>query len=116
GGRRRGACLAEAAGRPASGGERGPPPPAAETGTVAGVVIDKATGEPIIEAGVEVVGQGKTVKTDIDGRFRIRLPPGSYELRLFAPLYHGLRPKGLVVKADQVTTADARLPLAAGSA
>ena len=89
--------------------------PSAETGTVAGVVIDKATGEPIIEAGVEVVGQGKTVKTDIDGKFRIRLPPGSYELRLFAPLYQGLRLKGLVVKANQVTKADASLPLAAGS-
>src|SRR5882762_359532 len=95
--------------------EPGGAAPSAETGTVAGVVIDKSTGEPIIEGGVEVVGQGKTVQTDIDGRFRIQLPPGSYELRLVAPLYQGLRLKGLVVKANQVTKADASLPLAAGS-
>jgi len=90
-------------------------PPSADTGTVTGIVIDKSSGEPIIEAGVEVVGEGKTVKTDLDGRFRIQLPPGSYELRMFAPLYQGLRLKGLVVKANQVTKADASLALAQGS-
>jgi len=96
----------------ASAQEPSPVPTSTETGTVTGVVIDKSSGEAIIEAGVEVVDQGKTVKTDLDGRFRIRLPPGSYELRIFAPLYQGLRLKGLVVKANQVTKADASLAIA----
>jgi hypothetical protein len=62
--------------------------PATE-GTVAGVVLDKSSGDPIIEAGVEVLGQKRTVRTDLDGRFKIALPPGTYELRIYAPLYQG---------------------------
>src|SRR6266478_6209599 len=32
-----------------------PAAPASETGTLSGVVLDKTTGEPIIEAGVEII-------------------------------------------------------------
>jgi hypothetical protein len=84
-------------------------PPPAELGTVAGSVIGKTTGEPIIDVGVEVVGQGKTVRTDLDGRYTIKLPPGDYELRLFAPSYQPLRVKGVIVKVNKVTTQNATL-------
>jgi outer membrane receptor for ferrienterochelin and colicin len=86
-----------------------PAAPAAETGTLAGVVLDKTTGEPIIEAGVEVVDRGKTVKTDLDGKYSLRLPPGTYQVRFFAPLYQGTRLQNVTIKANQVTKQDVSL-------
>jgi outer membrane receptor protein involved in Fe transport len=81
----------------------------AATGTIAGKVIDAATSDPIIEAGIEIVGQGKKVRTDLDGRYSLTIAPGTYELRVFAPLYDGVRLQNLVVKERQTTTADAAL-------
>src|SRR5262245_27471588 len=51
---------------------------AAAEGTIAGKVLDGVTGDPIIEAGVEVTQTGKRVRTDLDGKFSIKLPPGNY--------------------------------------
>ena len=84
----------------------------AETGTVSGKVIDKSTGDPIIEAGVEVVNKGKKVVTDIDGNYKIDLPPGTYELRIFAPLFQPVRIQGVAVKPKQVTKQNASLAAA----
>jgi hypothetical protein len=80
-----------------------------DVGTVEGVVIDASSGEPIIEAGIEVIGQNKKVKTDLDGKYSIKLPPGSYELRVFAPLYQGTRLQNVIVKANEITRTDANL-------
>ena len=85
------------------------PPPSDATGTVAGKVLDKSTGDAIIEAGVEVTQTGKRVRTDIDGKYKVTLPPGTYELRVFAPLYQGTRLQNVVVRAGQVTNADTNL-------
>ena len=82
---------------------------AAEVGTLAGGVLDKSTGDPIIEAGVEVIGTGKTVRTDLDGRYTVKLPPGSYQVRIFAPLYKGTRLENVAVRPGAVTKADATL-------
>jgi hypothetical protein len=86
-----------------------PAAPAAETGTLSGVVLDKTTGEPIIEAGVEIIDRGKTVKTDLDGRYNLKLPPGTYQVRFFAPLYQGARIQNVTIKANQVTKQDVSL-------
>jgi hypothetical protein len=85
------------------------PAAAQDVGTVEGVVVDSKTGDPIIEAGVEVIDQNKKVKTDLDGKYSIKLPPGSYELRIFAPLYQGTRLKNLIITAGKITRADANL-------
>lgn len=86
-------------------------PAAAEEslGTIAGVVIDGASGDPLIDAGVEVIGQKRTVRTDIDGRFTVKLVPGTYELRIFAPLYQGTRLQNVRVIGNQVTSVSANL-------
>lgn len=81
----------------------------ASFGTISGIVVDASNQEPIIEAGVEVVGVGKKTRTGIDGDFRIKLPPGAYQLRIFAPLYSGERLQNVVVEAERVTTVNARL-------
>src|SRR5262249_62390293 len=57
-------------------------------GAISGVVIDAKTGEAIIEAQVTVVQTGERVLTDLDGNYRLALPPGTDDLRRFA----GLRP------------------------
>ena len=72
-------------------------------------MLDRSTGDPIIEAGVEVIQTGKRMRTDLDGKYKLTLPAGTYELRIFAPLYTGTRLQGVVVRANSVTTADANL-------
>ncbi|HVN87592.1 MAG TPA: TonB-dependent receptor [Candidatus Binatia bacterium] len=81
----------------------------AASGKIAGRVIDKSTGDPIIEAGVEVIQTGKRVRTDLDGKYSFTVPSGTYELRIFAPLYTGTRLTNVVVKPGGVATADANL-------
>src|SRR5262245_13846398 len=49
------------------------PPPPPELGTVSGTVLDKTTGDPLIQATVEVVGQVKRFETDMDGHFTLKL-------------------------------------------
>src|SRR5262249_14545126 len=98
-------CLtAMLAGAPRSWGQEGAAPtPPAETGTVVGTVLDKMTGDPLIQAGVEVVGYGKRFETDMDGHFAVKLPPGTYEFRVSAPLYQPVRLQGVKVKANEVS-------------
>ena len=90
-------------------GQAQQPPAAAQPGTISGRITDKKTGNPVIEAGVEVMGTGKRTKTDIDGKYSIKVPPGTYELRIFAPSYTGLRVPNIAVEADGTTTANTSL-------
>src|SRR4029077_7953458 len=79
------------------------PAPPAEVGTVSGTVLDKTTGDPLIQAGVAAAGQTKRFETDRDGHFILKLPPGTYELRISAPLYQPVRLQGVKVKANEVS-------------
>jgi hypothetical protein len=73
------------------------------------------SGDPIIEAGVEVVGKGKTVRTDLDGKFTLKLEPGTYEIRVFAPAFQSVRVPRVTVKPNEVSKVDVSLA-AAGKA
>ncbi len=89
-------------------------PAATAVGTVTGVVLDAKSGDPIIDAGVEVVGKGRTTRTDLDGRYTLKLPPGTYEVRVFAAEYQGARLERVTIQANAVTRGDATLnPLGA---
>src|SRR5579883_2388535 len=63
----------------------------AGTGVIGGVVIDKASGDPVRKAIVTVTWHGEprswaTVRTGSDGRFRVEgLPAGNYEVRAQKP-------------------------------
>lgn len=81
----------------------------ATPGTIAGQVIDASSGDPIIEAGVEIVGTGRTVRTDLDGKFSVKIAPGTYQVRFFAPLYQGARIEKVVVEPGKVAIADVPL-------
>jgi len=90
-------------------------PTAGDTGTIAGTVLDKASGEPVIEAGVEVVDQKISVKTDLDGKYTLKLPPGQYQLRIGAAGYQSVRLQGIIVKVNTVAKQNVSLS-AAGQA
>jgi TonB-linked SusC/RagA family outer membrane protein len=51
-------------------------------GTVAGVVTDRASGQPLPEVQIQVAGTQRGAMTDRDGRYTIRgVPPGTYDVR-----------------------------------
>ncbi len=83
--------------------------PPGETGTISGQVIDASTGDPIIEAGVEILGLKRTIRTDLDGRYNVKVPAGTYQVRFFAPLYQGARLEQVIVAPNKVATADVPL-------
>jgi outer membrane receptor protein involved in Fe transport len=87
------------------------PPEVKATGIISGTVVDAATSDPVIDAGVELVGRDQTERTDIDGKFRFAVPPGAYEVRVFAPGYVSVRLKNVFVSAGKIARADAALTL-----
>lgn len=77
---------------------------------VRGRVTDSRTGEGLIEATIKVVAGGKkSALTDVDGNYKLKLPPGTYDLRVFYELYEGRRIGNVEVKAGQTVTLDVAL-------
>src|SRR5436853_6509715 len=72
-------------------------PATEQLGTISGQVLDKSTGESIIDAGVEVVDAGKSARTDLDGKYTIRVKPGTYQVRIFAGGFQGVRVQNVTV-------------------
>lgn len=54
----------------------------AQSATIAGRVIDRATQQPLAEAQVFVAGTQRGARTGEDGTFRITVPPGTVQLRV----------------------------------
>ena len=77
---------------------------------VRGRVTDSRTGEGLIEATIKVVTGGKkSALTDVDGNYKLKLPPGTYDLRVFYELYEGRRIGNVEVKAGQTVSLDVAL-------
>ena len=77
---------------------------------IKGRVTDARTGEGLIEATIKVVAGGKkSALTDVDGNFKLKLSPGTYDLRVFYELYEGRRISNVEVKAGQTLTLDVAL-------
>ncbi|ATB29477.1 TonB-dependent receptor [Melittangium boletus DSM 14713] len=90
-------------------------PPPGFTG-IYGQVTDAQTKETLIEATVKVVsGAQKTVLTDVDGNYRLALPPGRYDLRVFYDVYEGRRITGVTVEEGKATRLDVGLSADAGA-
>ena len=49
------------------------------------------------------------IRTDLDGRFSVKVPAGTYRSRFFAPLYQGARLEKVVVQPNKTATADVPL-------
>lgn len=90
-------------------------PPAGFTG-IHGRVVDETNGEGLIEATVKVVtGAQKQSLTDLDGNYRLALPPGKYDLRVFYDVYQGRRITGVVVTQGKATKLDVALSADVGA-
>jgi len=90
--------------------------PAPRPSGIDGTVLDDETGEPVIDAGVEIVGTDRRTRTDIDGQFRFAVPPGKYEVRVFAPGYTGARLTDVQVAAGAPAKVDVALKPSAEAA
>jgi outer membrane receptor protein involved in Fe transport len=118
--RREGGAEAADGGAPASeggvvgpdGGAPTPPPPEPfaampleagadrQTG-IRGRIVDRKTGLPMAKAPVLAKGaddKTRTALTDDQGHFQLFVPPGSYTLRSYFSMYHGVRMERVPVK------------------
>jgi hypothetical protein len=91
------------------GGERPDRPPPKGKAVVWGVVKETEFGETLVEAPVQVVGKKIEAVTDVDGRYRLELPPGTYDLRISYELHKSQRVTNLTVVAGQIVRLDADL-------
>ncbi|MBL8954941.1 MAG: TonB-dependent receptor, partial [Myxococcaceae bacterium] len=77
---------------------------------ITGRVVDATNGEGLIEATVKVVdGPKKSVLTDLDGNFKLKLPPGTYSIRIFNELYEARRIDRVSVEKGKATRVDVEL-------
>ncbi len=82
----------------------------AQTGKIAGRVLDAATQEPLIGATVALTGTGSGAATDIDGYYQIiGVRPGTVSVRVSYVGYTPQTFEGLRVQIDQTTTVDVAL-------
>src|SRR5690606_35591159 len=63
----------------------------------------------LIEAVVSVLGRRDKTVTDMDGRYRLELSPGTYQLRVQGDLHRPARVKNVRVLAGRVTKIDVPL-------
>ncbi len=94
---------------PADGGLALTQPPPKGKGAIAGIVTEVRLGEAAIEAFVGVAGTKVAVLTDVDGTYRLELPPGTYDLTIAYELHRPIRLSGVVVKAGVIVRLDAKL-------
>ncbi|MCD6333174.1 MAG: carboxypeptidase-like regulatory domain-containing protein [Bacteroidales bacterium] len=88
----------------------------AQSGTVKGRVIDKATGQPIPFATVVILsGETQLVGTaaDFEGNYTLKpIPPGKWTLQAHSVGYKTLSLNGYVVKVDKIDLLDLELTAA----
>ena len=84
-------------------------PPPAGKGVIWGVITDAASKEPIIDAQVTEVKSNRKAIADLDGRYRLELSPGEYEIRVWYEIYKAERVQNIRVKVGELTRIDVAL-------
>lgn len=74
------------------------------TGTIRGTVLDQETGEPIFSVSVFVLETSSGASTDFDGRFDIRIAPGTYDVRFSFVSYTTVVVEDVEVMEGEVTS------------
>lgn len=87
---------------------------AGPAGKISGRVLDASSGSPLIGVGVAVVGTEYKTKTDVDGRYELKVPPGTYQVRISYDAYEGMTISGVVVEKDDTETINRELKPIAG--
>lgn len=75
----------------------------AQNGTIRGTVIEDASGQTVIGANVAIKDPLTGTSTDLDGKFSISIPEGTYELQVSFISFQTVNIKDVVVKAGEVT-------------
>jgi outer membrane receptor protein involved in Fe transport len=90
---------------PAEPGADKPLEPGADRATgIRGRIVDRATGAPIAKAPILVKGSAdptdktRATLSDAEGHFQLNVPPGSYTVRSYFNMYHGVRMERVPVK------------------
>lgn len=78
----------------------------AQKGNIRGSVIDDATGEALFGVTVVVKGTTNGSVTDFDGKFDLKLDPGTYDLQASFVSYKTITITGVTVSANEVTLID----------
>lgn len=78
----------------------------AQTGLVSGQIIDKATGEFLFGATVSIEGTTIATTSDFDGKYSLKLQPGTYRLVCTYISYQKMTITDLVIAAGKNTTID----------
>ncbi len=81
--------------------------PSPTTGTIAGLVTDATTGDPIERASVTV--NGVSVLTGVDGYYSVELTLGTYTVTVSANGYEDSSQTNITVVAGETTTVDFEL-------
>ena len=74
-----------------------------QQGIVRGSVIDNSTGELLPMVKIQVEGMNKGAFSDLDGKFEVKLDPGTYNLIFSMYSYSNTIINAVEVKADDVT-------------
>ncbi|HEY9186352.1 MAG TPA: TonB-dependent receptor, partial [Ignavibacteria bacterium] len=83
---------------------------AAGYGKISGKVVDKATGEPLIGATVQIEGTVMGASTNVNGQYVIlNVPAGVYSIKVSQVGYTSTTIKNVRVFSDQTTTLDVKL-------
>jgi hypothetical protein len=83
-------------------------PPPRGKGAVWGVVKSRE-GETLLEALVTALGRKDYATTDVEGRYRIELAPGTYQLRVQYELHRTARVKNVRIVAGRLSRVDVLL-------
>ncbi len=78
----------------------------AQKGTIRGVAIDEATGEPMYGVTVVIAGTTNGSITDFDGNFEIQADPGVYDIQASFISFVSVTITGVEVKSGEVTILD----------
>ena len=91
----------------------GTPPAAAQDGQarITGVVRDQLNAMALPGVTIQVVGATDVTYTDVDGRYVLRVPPGTYELKVWMDGYDARTIRVEATPAETVTL-DVALPMA----
>jgi hypothetical protein len=85
----------------------------AQTGEIRGVIIDKASGEPLTGANVIIEALNIGAAAGIDGDYSFRAPAGTYTLKVKYISYNSMELTGVTVSNGRATEANAALEEAA---
>jgi outer membrane receptor protein involved in Fe transport len=78
-------------------------------GVLSGLVVDRDSGEGLIDAGIEVQPLGKKGFTDLDGRFSMELPAGKYDVRVFYPMFNSKELRNITIKPGETNSINVTL-------